>query len=92
MITKDKDVDILFQTILKLETVEECYTFFEDLCTITEISDMKDRLKVALLLKEGQTYEQIEKLTGMSSATISRINRCLQYGEGYKNAFTKTVK
>jgi TrpR-related protein YerC/YecD len=92
MITKDKDVNILFQAILQLETLEECYAFFEDLCTITEIADMKDRFRVAFLLKEGQTYEQIEKLTGMSSATISRINRCLQYGEGYNNAFAKTVK
>lgn len=92
MINHDKELDALFSTILKLETLEECYDFFEDLCTINEIVDMKDRFKVALLLKEGQTYEQIEKQTGMSSATISRINRCLQYGQGYQNAFNKTVK
>jgi len=80
----------LFETILKLETVEEAYDFFEDLCTINEIKDMADRLTVAKLLMAGETYEQIEAKTKMSSATISRVNRCLQHGSGgYKQLLTK---
>jgi TrpR-related protein YerC/YecD len=89
----DDKFDKLFKTILGLETVQECYDFFDDLCTIGEISDMRDRLEVAVLLMNGGTYEQIEAQTHMSSATISRINRCLQHGEGgYRNAILKAKK
>ena len=92
-IRKDKKFDDLFETILKLETVDECYAFFDDLCTIGEITDMRDRLEVANLLMMGETYEQIEHKTRMSSATISRVNRCLQHGEGgYRMMLERTKK
>ncbi|AOY75774.1 YerC/YecD family TrpR-related protein [Clostridium formicaceticum] len=82
---KDQFTDELFEAILKLETVEECYRFFEDVCTIKEIRSISQRLGVAKLLKEGGTYNEIEKITGASTATISRVNRCLHYGaDGYK--------
>ncbi|MCC5912333.1 MAG: TrpR-like protein YerC/YecD [Clostridiaceae bacterium] len=82
---KDEFTDALFQAILKLETIEDCYRFFEDVCTIKEIQSISQRLEVAKLLKEGGTYSEIEKATGASTATISRVNRCLNYGaDGYK--------
>ncbi len=87
---KDPKLTALFETILKLENIDEAYDFFEDLCTINEIKDMSDRLEVAKLLMEGETYEHIEAKTKMSSATISRVNRCLQYGSGgYKKIVSK---
>lgn len=92
-LTPDDHFDALFDTILQLETKEECYAFFEDLCTFGEITDMRDRLEVAALLMNGSTYEQIEAQTHMSSATISRVNRCLQHGSGgYRNAILKAKK
>ncbi|SNS82271.1 Trp operon repressor family [Anaerovirgula multivorans] len=82
---QDEFTDALFKSILKLETIEECYRFFEDICTIKEIQSISQRLEVAKLLKEGRTYSEIEKVTGASTATISRVNRCLHYGaDGYK--------
>jgi len=87
---KEKKMDDLFEAFLKLESVEECYDFFDDLCTINEMNDMADRLEVAKHLMNGETYEQIEAKTKMSSATISRINRCLQHGNGgYKRIILK---
>jgi len=87
---KEPKLTALYETILKLETIEEAYDFFEDLCTINEIQDMADRLNVAKLLMAGETYEQIETKTKMSSATISRVNRCLQHGSGgYRKLLTK---
>ena len=92
-IRHDEKFDTLFETILGLQTLEECYSFFDDLCTFGEITDMRDRLEVATLLISGGTYEQIELQTHMSSATISRINRCLQHGEGgYRYAILKAKK
>ncbi len=79
---KELKIDALFEVFLKLENIEECYDFFEDLCTINEVNDMADRLNVAKHLMAGETYEQIEAKTKMSSATISRINRCLRHGNG----------
>ena len=81
-IKKDKKFDELFEAILKLESIDECYALFDVLCTMSEINDMKDRFEVAKLLVEGKTYAQIENETSMSSATISRVNRCVQYGPG----------
>ena len=78
----NKDVDTLFDAILSLETVEECYAFFEDACTIKEIIEIAQRLKAAKMLREGVNYAEISKETGMSTATISRVNRCLEYGGG----------
>jgi TrpR-related protein YerC/YecD len=82
---KRDDIDKLFQAILMLETEEDCYRFFEDICTINEIHAIAQRLEVAKLLNEKKTYSEIEELTGASTATISRINKCLVYGaDGYK--------
>jgi len=87
---KETKINELFENILKLETMEECYDFFEDLCTINEVNDMADRLTVAKLLMAKDTYEAIEAKTKMSSATISRVNRCLQHGNGgYKRILLK---
>lgn len=84
---KDEHIDRLFQVILKLETTEECYRFFEDICTVKEIQSIAQRLKVAVLLSEDKTYNEIEDTTGVSTATISRINKALNYGAGgYKIA------
>jgi TrpR-related protein YerC/YecD len=80
-----KDVEQLFGAILKLESIEECYRFFDDLCTIGEVKSLSQRLEVAKMLRSGHTYTQIEKETGASTATISRVKRCLTYGmDGYQ--------
>ena len=79
-----KAVDNLFDSILKLKTRDECYDFFEDLCTISEILSMAQRFEVAKMLREQRTYLEIAEKTGASTATISRVNRCLNYGtDGY---------
>lgn len=81
---RDRSLDQLFGAILSLETVDECYRFFDDLCTISEIKSLAQRLEVARMLTEGQTYHKIESETGASTATISRVKRCLHYGsDGY---------
>lgn len=72
----------LYQAILSLETVEECMAFFSDLCTVMELQAMGQRYQVAVLLSQGMIYNDILEQTGASSATISRVNRSLQYGEG----------
>ncbi len=78
-------IDQLFEAILLLESKEECYKFFEDICTINEIESLAQRLEVAKLLEKGATYEQIAEKTGASTATISRVKRYLNYGaQGYK--------
>ena len=74
--------EALFHAILSLETKEEGAAFFEDVCTVKEVQDMAQRLWVARLLKSGETYSRIRDLTGASTATVSRVNRCLQYGSG----------
>lgn len=80
-----KEVDNLFKAILSLNTTEECYNFFEDLCTINELLSMSQRLEVATMLSEKNTYLEIAEKTGASTATISRVNRALMYGDdGYK--------
>jgi len=84
-------LDQLFQTILKLEDVEACYRFFEDVCTIQELQELGVRFEVARLLNEKKSYAEIVKLTKASSATISRVNRALMYGaDGYQRALKKT--
>ena len=77
-----KDVDELFEAILSLENIEECYEFFEDACTIKEILDIAQRLKIAKMLKSGINYATISKETGVSTATISRVSKCFEYGKG----------
>lgn len=77
--------DQLFRAILLLQNVEECYQFFEDICTVGELRDMAQRLEVARMLRSGAIYEDIVAKTGASTATISRVKRCLNYGaDGYK--------
>lgn len=77
-----RTVDKLFQAILSLETLDECYAFFEDACTVKEIFDIAQRLEVATLLSEGKNYLLISKETGASTATISRVNKSVAYGRG----------
>lgn len=74
------DTDFLFDAILQLKDKEECYRFFEDLCTATEIKSMSQRIVVAKMLSDGRVYSDIVKSTGASTATISRVNRSLEYG------------
>lgn len=82
---RDELTDKLFEAILTLETVEECYRFFEDLATIGEIKALAQRLEVAKMLDTGMTYEDIVDATGASTATISRVKKCLHYGaDGYR--------
>ncbi len=89
----NKDVDALFEAVLTLKTVEECYNFFEDACTVKEILEIAQRLKVAKLLKSGVNYMTISKDTGVSTATISRVSRCLEYGNGgYEMVMERTEK
>ncbi len=81
---KSEAMDYLCDAFLKLETREECYRFFEDICTISEIKAIEQRLMVAKMLKDKKTYTDIAKETGASTATISRVNKCLHYGnDGY---------
>ena len=75
-------VDELFEAILSLKSADECYRFFEDVCTVKEIMDIAQRLKTAKMLSEGANYQEINKETGCSTATISRVRRCLEYGAG----------
>ena len=74
--------DRLFQAILSLKNTDECYNFFEDICTITELKDMCQRLDTAFLIDEGISYQKISERIGVSTATISRVSRCLNYGAG----------
>jgi len=81
---RSEQMDTLFSAILKLETVDECYDFFEDLCTIAELKALEQRFHVARLLMQEKIYSDIVEKTGASTATISRVNRSLKYGnEGY---------
>ncbi len=87
---RDEEMDALFDAVLTLENAEDCYRFFEDLCTIGELRAMSQRFAVARLLQRGETYAAIAEKTGASTATVSRVNRCLVYGAaGYRNALQK---
>lgn len=78
------DLDMLFKAILELQNIEECYKFFEDIATITELKAISQRIQVAKMLKEKKVYTEIAGATGASTATISRVNKCLNYGQdGY---------
>lgn len=81
----DKSIDTLFKAILTLKNTDECREFFTDLCTISELKSMSQRMEVALMLKGGSVYTDIAEETGASTATISRVNRCINYGEGGYN-------
>jgi len=90
---RSSDVDCLFQAILSLQNIEECYQFFEDLCTISEIKAMAQRFEVARMLNQQYVYNDIVAKTGASTATISRVNRCLHYGaDGYKLVLERLEK
>ena len=81
---KNENTDLLFKAILTLKTVDECYAFFDDLCTVPELKAMSQRYAVARMLDEGEIYTKIVDQTGASTATISRVNRALNYGsDGY---------
>lgn len=87
---KDINVEYLFKAVLSLETMEECYNFFDDLCTVPELKALSQRLEVAKMLSEGSVYSDIVAKTGASTATISRVNRSLNYGsDGYKVVFAR---
>ena len=87
---KNEATDGLFKAILNLQTMEECYIFFEDVCTINEIQSLSQRFEVAKLLREKKTYLEIAEKTGASTATISRVNRSLNYGnDGYDMLFKR---
>ncbi len=85
--------DELFDAVLKLKSVEDCQKFFEDVCTIKELQDVTQRLQVAKLLVDGKNYQEVSKITGASTATISRVNKCLNYGSGgYRLVIDKEAK
>lgn len=87
---KDENLDRLFEGILKLKDLDECYAFFEDLCTIPELREMSRRMTAAKMLRENKVYSEIAELTGLSTATISRVNRSLKYGnDGYSVVFDR---
>lgn len=87
---RSESVDRLFQTILNLQTLDECYAYFEDICTIKEILDMSQRLDTAVLLSQGMSYQKIAEQVAVSSATIGRVSKCLNYGSGgYQKAIER---
>ena len=87
---KDERVEFLLKGIMSLETPEELYSFFQDLCTVSEIQEMSKRFCAAKLLSDGRIYSDIAEQTGLSTATISRVNRCLKYGsDGYVTALKR---
>ena len=88
-----ESLERLFTVILNLESIEDCYKFFEDVCTVKELQDLAQRLDVAVMLNEGKNYNVISAEVGASSATISRVNKCLLYGNGgYESALNKLKK
>ncbi len=90
---KREDIDELFKAILLLQDEEDCYRFFEDICTVNEIHAIAQRLQVAKLLSENKTYSEIENITKASTATISRIDKCLVYGsDGYRRILERLAE
>ena len=90
---RDEKLDFLFRGILTLETIEDCYNFFEDLCTVSELQEMSRRMHAARMLNSNHIYADIAEQTGLSTATISRVNRCLKYGsDGYLSVLEKIEK
>lgn len=87
---QNESVDRLFQTMLNLETIEECYEYFTDICTIKEVQDLAQRLDTAILLDKGLSYQKIAEKLDVSTATIGRVSKCLNYGSGgYRSAIDK---
>ena len=90
---RDNLTDQLCKAMLTLKDTEECYQFFEDVCTVSELKAMAQRLEVARMLDEGRIYDEIVEKTGASTATISRVKRCLVYGaDGYRNVLNSFKK
>lgn len=89
---KSKELDLFFKAILELKDIDECYKFFEDVATINEVKALAQRLYVAKLLKNKKTYSEIAEITGASTATISRVNRCLNYGSDGYNLVLERLK
>ncbi|MBQ2934355.1 MAG: TrpR-related protein YerC/YecD [Clostridia bacterium] len=85
MLSDNKDIKNLYELILSLESVDDCEALFKDLCTEKEVEQMSQRVKAARLLMDGKTYNQVMEQCEISSATLSRVSRCVQYGNGYKN-------
>lgn len=86
----NENIEFMYKGIISLETVEDCQSFFEDICTKSELFEMSRRLKAAKMLSEGVVYSEIAAKTGLSTATISRVNHCLKYGSsGYLNVLKK---
>ncbi len=86
----DENIEYLFKCIVAIDNTDDCKHFLEDLCTMSELSEMSRRIKAARMLREGCVYSEIATQTGLSTATISRVNRCLKYGnDGYKNVLDK---
>lgn len=84
--------ELLFEAVLSLKTREDCRAFFEDICTIKELQALSQRMQVASLLDGGRNYMEVIEATGASSATISRVSRCLNYGGGYRTALDRIRK
>ena len=89
---RHRDEELFYEAILTLRTQEECRRFFEDICTIKELQASSQRMRVACLLDGGSNYLEVSEATGASSATISRVNRCLNYGSGYREAIDNLKK
>ena len=90
---KEMNVEVLFEAVLRLKTMEECYNFFEDLCTVQELKALSQRLQVASMLSDGKVYSDIVAKTGALTATISRVNRSLNYGnDGYELVFSRMAE
>lgn len=89
---RNEEMDLLFEAVLSLKTVEECQLFFEDICTIKELQSLAQRFQVACQLDAGRNYNEVSEDTGVSSATISRVNKCLVYGGGYQTALERLKK
>lgn len=89
---KSKELDLFFEAVLKLQSVDECYKFFEDVATINELKALSQRIHVAGMLKEKKVYTEIAEETGASTATISRVNKCLNYGTGGYNLILERLE
>ncbi len=89
---KNDCTDTLMKAILQLKTVDECYSFFEDLCTIAELKSMSQRMEVAMMLSDKKVYSDIAAATGASTATISRVNKCINYGQDGYNLVIKRLR
>ena len=89
---RHRDEELFYEAVMTLRSQEECRRFFEDICTIKELQAISQRMRVACLLDSGSNYIEVSEATGASSATISRVNRCLNYGSGYRMALDNLKK